>query len=158
MTDGLTSFYRVEPIEKILLLGLESVALLGGPLLSSDGLEALQTLLVLVQSLSEGSGLSWLQVDRSDGLASVELLELRLSGLVDDGKHLGDVLSHDVDLAELGGRLGGDLGNLQSSQLLSELGELGSEGVLGLLSEGSNSECLNFVSHFKNLEVLLTYL
>lgn len=66
----------------------------------------------------------------------VELSDLSLLGLVDDVQGLGDGLSHDSDLGELGGGAGaGNLGDSEGVEFLLGLVELGSEFSLGLSSE-----------------------
>ena len=66
----------------------------------------------------------------------VELSDLSLLGLVDDVQGLGNGLSHDSDLGELGGGArAGNLGDSEGVELLLGLVELGSELSLGLSSE-----------------------
>ena len=66
----------------------------------------------------------------------VELSDLRLLGLVDDVQGLGDGLSHDSDLGELGGSArAGNLGDSERVELLLGFVKLGSKFSLGLSSE-----------------------
>ncbi len=45
---------------------------------------------MLVQSASDGSGLLWAEIDRLVLLSLVELSQILLLGLVDDGQDAGD--------------------------------------------------------------------
>ena len=110
---------------------------------------------MFVQSLPQSPGLSWFQVDRFDRLSSVEFLELGLSGLVDDGQDFGDVLSDDVDLSEFGGALGGDLGDLEGGELLSEVHKFAGEHILGGVSEFGDSKLWGFIGHVMKVFFLL---
>lgn len=64
-------------------------------------------------------------------LVGVELLQVGLLGLVQDGQDASDVLAHDIDLAQLGGGTGDLLSDAQLGQLLLVLGQ--SLQQLGLL-------------------------
>jgi hypothetical protein len=110
---------------------------------------------VFVQSLPQSSGLSWFQVDWFDGFTSVELLELSFSGLVDDGQDLGDVFSDNVDLSEFGGALGGDLGDFEGGELLSEIDEFTGEHIFGRFSEFGDSKFWGFIGHVMKVFLLL---
>lgn len=91
-----------------------------------DFLGGLEGLLVGGQSSADGAGLLEAKVDWLLLVVSVELAELLLLGLVDDGQDSGDVLTNDADLGELGGGSSGDLGDAEGG----ELGLLLVEGLL----------------------------
>jgi len=91
---------------------------------------------VFAESSSKSSGLLGSKVNWLVLLALVELSDLRLLGLVDDVQGLGDGLSHDSDLGELGGSArAGNLGDSERVELLLGFVKLGSKFSLGLSSE-----------------------
>ena len=68
-------------------------------------------------------------------MVSVELAELLLLGLVDDGQDSGDVLADNANLGELGSGSSGDLGDTKGGELGLLLVKSLLKGILLLSAE-----------------------
>jgi hypothetical protein len=97
--------------------------------------EGLSCCFKLGQAASKGSGLLRTQVQWQMLLIRMELLGLASLGMADHSKHSGDVLSHGLYLADLGGRASSDLLHSKCREFLLEVCELLGQFSLVLLSK-----------------------
>jgi len=101
---------------------------------------------MLGESAADGACLLGAQVLGLEALVLVELAQVLLLCLVDDGEHARDGLAHVTDLGELRGRTAGNLGNSQLRQLRLQLIELLNKFILLFTSKVF---CLNLAHVYR---------